>query len=176
MGGGLSRHNSKTIRMLEVGCATGKDCIQFLNGREDIEIVGVDIQDYGLKQDNFSLKLADAESIPYPDNYFDITVSIGVLEHIVPIEKLSRVIKEIERVSKSFVVIVPSINTVIEPHIARFFWQLQNREKKPKYAGTLIYMSDEAWLAFEGFSGAKSCRYNHIPLFINNLVIYQIAG
>jgi SAM-dependent methyltransferase len=174
--GRLLGHPPGRRRLLDVGCATGKDFVGFMKEREDLEIVGIDLKDYGLRQPNFRMVVADAVDIPFPDRYFDIAVSVGVLEHIRPIEKLARVVQEIDRVSKSYAVIVPSISTFIEPHIARFFWQLRNRNKKPPYGGTLIYMSDEAWLALGGFAHAKTCRYSHIPLLINNLVVYKSAS
>jgi SAM-dependent methyltransferase len=160
-------------KILDVGCATGKDFVTFFGGRKDVEIVGLDLKDYGLRQHNFRMIVGDAADIPFPDRYFDITVSIGVLEHIHPMEKLARVNQEIDRVSKSYVVIVPSVSTIIEPHIGRFFWHLQDRNTKPTYPGTLVYMSDDAWLAFAGFEGSKSCRYWHIPPVVANLFIYK---
>jgi len=166
-----SHHGRK--RILDVGCSRGKDLVQFLEGRDDLEITGIDLKDYGLRQHNFRMVVGDATDIPYPDLHFDITLSIGVLEHIHPIEKLARVAREIDRVSKSYVVIIPSINTFVEPHIARLLWQLRNRNTKPIYPGTLIYMSDESWLALRGFRHAKSYRYGHIPLLVNNLVVYK---
>ena len=166
-----SHHRQKHI--LDVGCSRGKDLVQFLKGREDLEITGLDLADDGLRQHNFRMVVGDAAAIPFPDSYFDITFSIGVLEHIRPIEKLARIAREIDRVSKSYMVIIPSINTFVEPHTARLSWQLRNRNIKPTYAGTLIYMSDEAWLAFRGFQHARSYRYAHIPFIVNNLLIYK---
>lgn len=117
--------------------------------------------------------VGDAAHIPFPDSFFEMAVSIGVLEHIMPIEKLARVAQEINRVSKSYVVVVPSVSSIIEPHFASLFWHLRDRKKKPRYPGTLIYMNDEAWLAFGGFKNAKSCRLWHIPPIIANLAIYK---
>jgi ubiquinone/menaquinone biosynthesis C-methylase UbiE len=173
LNGRLGMQNHPPMRILDVGCARGKDMVQLLKERKDIEMVGLDLSDYGLRQRNFDMVVADAERIPFPDLHFDLTVSIGVLEHIVPIEKLARVISEIKRVSRSYVIIVPSAGSIIEPHIARFFWHLRDRNKKKRYAGSLIYMSDETWLAFDGFRDAKSRRFYHIPLFVSNLAIFE---
>jgi ubiquinone/menaquinone biosynthesis C-methylase UbiE len=160
-------------KILDLGCSTGKDLVTFLRDREDIEIVGLDLRDYGLRQSNFHMVLGDAVEIPFPNSYFDVTVSIGVLEHIKPIEKLANVINEINRVSKSYAVVVPSVSSVIEPHFARVFWQLRDRSRKPVYPGTLIYMSDEAWLSFKGFKDAESRRFWHVPPFVSNLLIHR---
>lgn len=170
----LLANNSQAIRILEVGCATGKDFVRFFEGRPDRRITGLDLRDYGLRQDNFTMVRGDAAQMPFPDGHFDVTVSFGVLEHVAPIEKLSQAIKEIARVSKSYVVVVPSVSTLVEPHVARPIWQLRDHVRKPLYPGTLLYLSDEAWLAFEGFAGARSVHFAHVPLVVTNLAIYKI--
>jgi len=172
MDGLINSYHSKPVNILDVGCSIGKDFIKFLKGRSDINLFGIDIIDTGLRQDNFNLILGDASEIPFPNKYFDFSISIGVLEHIIPIEKLSMAIKEINRISKSYISIVPSNGTLIEPHVAKFFWHLQDRNHQIHYKN-LIYMSDEAWMSFEGFENAKTERYWHIPFLISNLIIYK---
>ena len=160
------------LKVLEVGCHNGRDFIHFLKGKENIQITGLDIEDYGIEQENFEYCGSDAEAIPFPDKYFDIVVSIGVLEHITPIEKLCRVISEIDRVSNQFVMIVPSVNTLIEPHTASVLWQLRSVRHKESYPG-LNFFSDEAWLSFSGFKRAKTKRFWLIPFILGNLCIYS---
>lgn len=175
LGGQLLKPSGVKKTFLDIGCQRGKDLITFLKDRDDLHIIGIDLKDYGLRQDNFNLVIADADHLPFRYAAFDISTSIGVFEHITPIEKLAQAIREIDRVSKMFVVIVPSISTIIEPHIHHFFWQLQDRSKKAKYngPGPLIHLSDDAWSAFIGFCHTESHRYWHIPPFVNNLVIYK---
>ena len=163
--------NSEINNILEVGCGIGNDFIQFIND-DNISIIGIDIRDYGLKKRNFKMIVGDAESIIYPDKYFDLTFSCGVLEHIGPVEKLSRIIKEIKRVSKRYIVVVPAISSIIEPHTSSIIWQLRSKLKKSYKS--LYYYSDEAWLQFEGFRDAKLKRFYHLPPLITNLLIYKI--
>lgn len=171
--GQLIEKNRKRKRYLDIGCRIGKDFVTFFEHRNDVEIFGLDLKDYGLRQNNFNMIVGDAAHIPFPDSYFDIAVSIGTLEHIVPIEKLARVAQEINRVSKSYVVVVPSVSSIIEPHSASLLWHLRDWNKKPHFHNNIIYMSDEAWLAFGGFKNANSCRLWHIPPLIANLAIYK---
>jgi ubiquinone/menaquinone biosynthesis C-methylase UbiE len=171
----LEKNNGQKLKLLDLGCANGKDMVTFLDARDDLEIVGIDIKDLGLRQSNFQMVVADAEKIDFPDNHFDIAVSMGVLEHIQPIEKLCRVISEIDRVSKEFVVIVPCVNTLIEPHTASLLWQLRATGKKKSHL-QLNYFSDEAWMKFEGFSKARNTRFGFIPSVISNLAIYRTAA
>jgi ubiquinone/menaquinone biosynthesis C-methylase UbiE len=163
----------KYQKILEVGCANGKDFVQLCADNHNIQITGIDVDDYGLRQSNFSMLVGDAEAIDFPDCHFDLTVSFGVLEHIQPIEKLAKVIREIDRVSKKYVIVVPSVSTLIEPHSASILWQLRSKEKKKPYS-RLNYFSDEAWLQFEGFKMAKTTRFFHLPPLVSNLIIYKI--
>lgn len=159
-------------RILEVGCGDGRDFVTWFADREDLDIHGLDLTDFEIDQSNFKLVIADAERIEYPDKYFDLVISIGVLEHIQPIEKLSKVIKEIDRVSKSYIVGIPSIDTFIEPHTMKIRWQLRDHNKKD-HSQCLNYYSDEAWLQFEGFIGANTNRFDFIPGLIGNLFVYR---
>ncbi len=137
------------------------------------ELWGLDIFDVGFRQEKFTFIQGDAENIDFPDKFFDVVISIGVLEHIVPIEKLAKVISEIERVSKAYCIVVPSISTIVEPHVWQVFWQLKSM-RSPKLSG-LNYFSDEAWLSFKGFidGGAKVRRAYYLPPLISNLFIYK---
>ncbi|MBN1622304.1 MAG: class I SAM-dependent methyltransferase [Endomicrobiales bacterium] len=112
----LFNKQAKKKKVIEIGCANGIDFLQFFKDKSYLDLYGIDLKDRGFKQDNFTMIVGDAEKIPFSDNYFDLAISIGVLEHIQPIEKLCLVIKEINRVAKSYIHIVPAINTLFEPH------------------------------------------------------------
>ncbi len=163
----------KNKNILEIGCANGKDFIQFFKDCHDVHITGVDITDYEIDQNNVTFLKLDAENLPFEDNHFDLCVSIGVFEHIQPIEKLCNLISEVERVSKSYVIIVPSISTFFEPHAGEFLWQIKPAGKKKIYS-RLNYYSDEAWLQFQGFNKANIKRFSYIPFFIKNTIIYKL--
>lgn len=171
--GGQLLRPSERVRILDVGCSTGKDLVRFLDECTDVEIVGLDLTDRGLRQSNFQMVVGDAEQMPFPDEYFDLTFSIGVLEHILPLEKLARVAQEIRRVSKAYAVVVPSLGSLIEPHSASPLWHLRDAYKKPAYGGTLCYLSDEGWLGLGGFRNAQSRRFGHLPLLVSNLIIFE---
>jgi ubiquinone/menaquinone biosynthesis C-methylase UbiE len=153
-------------KLLEVGCATGVDFMQFA---DDYQATGVDILDLP-KACNFDFLQLDAKSLPWGDKHFDAVISIGVLEHIQPMEHLCAVTREIRRVAKRFCVIVPSNGTWFEPHTWSPFWQLRGQASKPICSYPLNYFSDEAWLQFPGFGEATTRRYWHAP-GIQNLMI-----
>ena len=172
--GGFS---NKKLKILEVGCGSGKDFISFYDQNDQIEFTGVDLDDYGINQKNFKFLKLDAESLPFKDKEFDLVISLGLLEHIVPIEKLSKIIKEIDRVGKSYVMVVPAVNTILEPHTKGIFWQLKDHNKKKKYKhAPLNYFSDDVWPNFEGFAGAKVKRFWHIPFLVCDLIISKVPS
>lgn len=154
-------------RVLEIGCAAGIDFAQF--AVHEYQYTGIDIADIE-KVCTFDFRQCDGRSLPWPDKHFDAVVSIGVLEHVQPIEALCDVAKEIRRVASKHCVIVPSNGTLIEPHTWRLFWQNRDVRKKPACDYELNYFSDEAWLQFSGFRGATTKRYWHAP-GIQNLII-----
>ena len=92
-------------KLLEVGVGAGTDFLQWIRG--GAECYGIDLTPeaiahvqqrldlYGLKCND--LLVADAEDLPFVDNYFDIVYSFGVIHHspntIKALEEIIRVLK-----------------------------------------------------------------------------------
>lgn len=163
---GIDFFDGHGLSICDVGCGSGKDFIRPLAGTPH-RLTGVDLVDVELKQDNFRLFQTDAARIPVPDAHFDLTVSFGVLEHIEPMEHLCAVVSEIRRISKRFAVVVPCVSTRLEPHVLKFGWPLQPVQERID----INYLSDQAWLKFEGFRDAKTHRFEYVPGLITNLLI-----
>jgi SAM-dependent methyltransferase len=156
-------------RILDVGCGTGADFTRFAVD-DGYECHGLDISHQEHLRP-FTFTLGTATSLPYPDGHFDAAVSIGVFEHIQPIEDLCLAATEIARVAKSFCVLVPSSGTLIEPHTLSVLWQIRAHGRKAAIDYALNFFSDEAWLQFKGFRGARLSRFWYLP-GIQNLMIY----
>jgi SAM-dependent methyltransferase len=171
MDGLLGSALSRPGKILEVGCGSGRDFVRCMSD-SPAQIYGLDPFDAGIKQRNFTFVQGDMISIPFADNDFDAVISIGVMEHIEPFEKLSAGIKEMVRVGKKYCMVVPSIATRIEPHFLEYRWQLKRANS---YQLNLNYLSDAAWTKFEGFSEAKIARYDYIPGLVTCLMIYGPA-
>lgn len=161
--GGMLKHGSG--RVVDLGCGTGADFAQFVDNPA-IEVWGVDLVERDHCAPMQFIK-GDISRIDVPDQHFDAAVSIGVLEHIRPMETLSAAIKEMRRIARHFCVIIPANSTLIEPHTTKWRYPLGHGG----YTGTLNYMSDETWLRFEGFADAKARRFTYLPM-ITNLMIY----
>jgi len=173
--GGLSIDRVRGKKILEIGCGRGRDFLKYFEDIDEIKLVGIDLKKRKELDDikNFEFICADAENIPFPDDYFDIGVSIGVLEHIAPVEKLARVLSECDRVCKSFVHIVPSVSTLWEPHTGVYRWQLNEPSRKVEYEAPLYILTEETWLGFEALKGAKTFRFDTVPLVCTALAIYR---
>lgn len=92
-------------RVLDIACGTGRTITQ-LSAFEDLEVHGCDISDYlirkagqkGIPSDH--LTVCDATRMPYQDEYFDYSFSIGSLEHFRD-ENCEAFIREAARVTRS---------------------------------------------------------------------------
>ena len=96
----------KPERTLDVGCAKG-----FLVKALDelgVDAYGIDPSVYAVSNAHpdvgDKINLDSAQSIPYPDDTFDVVTCLDVMEHI-PARDVSKTLKEMFRVSKKWVVI-----------------------------------------------------------------------
>jgi len=94
--------NTRGLRVLEIGCGIGTDGAQF--AKAGAEYTGVDLTDAAIELAHkrfelFGLKgqfrVADAESLDFPDESFDVVYSHGVLHHTPYIDAA---VQEIHRV------------------------------------------------------------------------------
>ena len=95
---------SKKDIVLDLGCGTGIMIPEF--AKKAKIVVGIDnsveMLKLAPKPENAIYVLADAKKIPFPDNFFDKTISLSVLQDVKnPIVML----KEIKRVTKGYVVL-----------------------------------------------------------------------
>lgn len=96
----------RDARILEVGCNLGTQLL-LLQLMGFSNLYGVEIQDYALSRakERFPgavLTQASAFAIPYPDRFFDLVFTSGVLIHIAP-EDLPRALREIHRCAKQWI-------------------------------------------------------------------------
>lgn len=89
------------LKVLEVGCGAGIDALRFV--KADAYYTGIDLTDKAIELtkskigDFGTAYKMNAEELDFPDNYFDIVYSFGVIHHAVnPVQ----VVREIHRVLK----------------------------------------------------------------------------
>ena len=98
---GLSSKSS----VLDVGCAKGfmlYDMSQLIPG---IKLQGIDVSDYAINNAMPEIRklvqIADAKKIPFPDNSFDVVISINTVHNLGRVE-CAEALREITRVSKKY--------------------------------------------------------------------------
>ncbi|MBU0847419.1 class I SAM-dependent methyltransferase [Patescibacteria group bacterium] len=94
-------------RLLDIGCAFGYIIRRLRN--KGIDALGIDISRYALSRAPEDvkpyLKHGSADNLPWPDQYFDMVVTFGTLEHI-DSEILPKAISEIKRVAKRGIIAI----------------------------------------------------------------------
>lgn len=95
---------SADAKILDIGCGKGYllyDLMQLLPG---LQVYGLDISDYAIRNCKEELKgnliVGNAQELPWPDNYFDLVISINTLHNLYAFE-LEKALKEMERVGKN---------------------------------------------------------------------------
>ena len=163
-------------RILEVGCGEGKDVLQFLTGR-GYELWAADILERALPWEDVSFVRADAAELSFADGEFDLVITVGLLEHIEPLEKLCKAAGELCRVGKRQISVVPSLSTPLEPHSASplWPWRLHRDKFGPQPDGTLRlnFLTDHSWTKLESFSACDVRRIWYLPGLVRNTVIYD---
>ncbi len=93
----------KKPKILDVGCGKGYLLYDFLKIIPDAEVYGIDISEYAItnskEEIRENLTKGSATELPWPDNYFDLVISINTI-HCLYAYDLQKSIKEIERVGK----------------------------------------------------------------------------
>jgi ubiquinone/menaquinone biosynthesis C-methylase UbiE len=97
-------------KILDVGCGKGFMLYDFFKLNPQFDIYGIDISEYAvnncIKSLKEKLKVGNAVSLPYPDKYFDLVVSINT-HHNLDEEDIIKSFNELQRVTKknSYVVL-----------------------------------------------------------------------
>ena len=97
-------------KILDVGCGKGFMLYDFFKLNPQFDIYGIDISEYAVNNciDSLKgkLKVGNAVSLPYPDKYFDLVISINT-HHNLDGEDIIKSFNEVQRVTKknSYVVL-----------------------------------------------------------------------
>jgi SAM-dependent methyltransferase len=114
-------------RVLDVGCGKGFLLYELSQVVPGIEVAGLDISTYALA--NAKAEVRDrlvegrAESLPFPDQSFDLVLSINTL-HNLQLPGLERALGEIERVGRGAKYIVMDAYRTEAEKVNLLYWQL----------------------------------------------------
>ncbi|MFC1550751.1 methyltransferase domain-containing protein [Candidatus Neomarinimicrobiota bacterium] len=116
-----------TGSILDIPCGYGR-FHQILNAYGDVYaadkyqlIVQYQEEELGIVK---STKVCTADSIPYPDNFFNVVFCLRLMQHIHDSNERVKIYKELNRVSKEWVIVSLYTNTVLHSTIKRI-----NRKK-----------------------------------------------
>jgi len=120
---GLDRES----KILDVGCAKGfmlHDFVQLIPG---IHVRGIDVSEYAISETLSSVapfcSVADARSLPFEDDSFDLVISINTL-HNLDLDDFKIALKEVQRVSRKHSFITVDSWRSAEEREAMLAWNL----------------------------------------------------
>ena len=90
--------------VLDVGCAKGFMLHDFKELMPNLTVAGIDISEYAIEHAIETVKpflrVGNAKELPYPDNSFDLVISINTV-HNLALEECKQALREIQRVSRA---------------------------------------------------------------------------
>ena len=135
--------------VLDVGCAKGFMLHEFRKLMPRLTVAGLDISEYAIEHASASVKpylrVGNARGLPFPENSFDLVVSITTTHNLI-LEECKQAVREIQRVSRQHAFITVDA------------WRTEDeRERMMKWNMTaLTYMHVDDWkklFAEVGYSG-----------------------
>ena len=91
-------------KILDIGCGKGFLLYDILKVIPNAEVYGIDISEYAIANSKpeirNSLQIGSATKLPWPDNTFDLVISITTLHNLYAYD-LVQALREMERVGKS---------------------------------------------------------------------------
>lgn len=142
-------------KILDIGCGKGFLMFDFTKVLPGIEVYGIDISSYAIENAKPEIKgriiEGSATSLPYPDNHFDLVISLNTLHNLYNFE-LIEALREIERVGKmNKYICVESYRNEVEK-VNLLYWQLTCE-------AFCTPAEWEWWFSMAGYSGDHSFIY-----------------
>ena len=114
-------------RVLDVGCGKGFLLFELKKLLPGLEVQGVDISEYALANAKEEMRpflsLGSAQQLPYPDQSFDLVISLNTLHNLYLFD-LCKALQEIERVKRGRSYIVAESYRTEEEKANLLHWQL----------------------------------------------------
>ena len=95
--------------ILDVGCGKGFMLYDFKQLMPNITITGIDISEYAIanakKEVKPYLQVGNAKELPYPDNSFDLVISINTVHNLL-LKDCQQALREIQRITRQHAFII----------------------------------------------------------------------
>ena len=143
-------------KVLDIGCGKGFLMYDILKVAPEAEVLGIDISSYAVQNSKQevreNIQVGCATSLPWPDNYFDLVISITTLHNLYNYD-LDRALREMERVGKKKYLCVESYRNESEK-ANLLYWQVTceafNTPKEWQWwFNTTGYTGDYSFIYFE---------------------------
>lgn len=166
-------------KVLEVGCGVGTDSEMF--ARNGADLTAVDISEHSVELANKNLELhnlkadirvADAENLPFKDNYFDFVYSWGVLHHTPDTTKAISEIHRVLRPDGVACIMLYNRRSLVSLQMYILFGLLRFRpfaklndlyDKYHESPGTKVYTPKEIMVMFKDWGDVKV--YNQLTCY-----------
>jgi ubiquinone/menaquinone biosynthesis C-methylase UbiE len=155
----VREHGARELRLLDVGCGTGRMLYQLALAHPELRYFGLDLSPFYLQHardllrdvKDVSLVADNAESMPYRDGTFDVVTSVHLF-HELPHDARRNVYAEMWRVLRpgGLLVIEDSAQTKDSEHLSVFLGRFSREFHEPYHKG---YLHDDIGdaLAAQGF-------------------------
>lgn len=142
--------------VLDVGCAKGFMLYDLVQAIPGISIAGIDVSEYAIENGKSEVKtflsMADATTLPFDDDEFDIVISINTI-HNLDRDDCAQALREIERVARHGAFITVDAYRNDDEYERMMAWNLT--------AKTIMSVDD--WVAFFSEVGYTGDYYWFIP-------------
>ena len=155
----MARHYqlSDDARILDIGCGKGFLLYEFIQILPRARVEGLDISQYAVDQAKDEIKsqlrVGNAKSLPWPDDCFDLVISINTL-HNLYIDELWEALAEMERVARGARYLTVESYRNEREKMNLLYWQLTCRSFYAPHEWEWIfpqagYGGDHAFIFFE---------------------------
>jgi hypothetical protein len=114
-------------RILDVGAGKGFLMYDFLQALPGATVRGIDVSAYAKQNAHGDMgpliDLGSAEKLPYPDQSFDLVISINSI-HNLPLDQCKQALREMERVSRAHQFVTVDAWRTVEEHQRLLDWIL----------------------------------------------------
>lgn len=146
-----------SARILDVGCGKGFLLYEFTQVLPQAEVQGLDISRYAVEHAKEEvrpfLRVGHAKELPFPDQHFDLVVSINTL-HNLYIDELWSALQEMERVGRAHKYLTVESYRNEREKVHLLYWQLTCRAFHATHEWEWIfrqagYSGDYSFIFFE---------------------------
>ena len=114
-------------RVLDVGCGKAHLLYELTQAVPGLDVAGIDVSTYGMENAKEEvrpfLKVANATSLPFDDNSFDLVISLATLHNLYVFD-LEKALREIERVGRGHAYVMVESYRTEEEKANLLYWQL----------------------------------------------------